>query len=103
MPDSANAVVDKFVTAINAGDRDAVLALFADGASMSDDGNDRNLAAWLDREMFSTNGRIEIESASADGLSLIAGVTNDTWGAMRTTWQFFVDGDKITRFETGQA
>jgi hypothetical protein len=103
MPESANAVVEEFVTAINAGERDTVLALFADGATMSDDGSERNLAAWLDREMFDTNGRIEIESSSADGLSLIAGVTNDTWGAMRTRWQFFVDGDKITRFETGQA
>ncbi|HEV3358466.1 MAG TPA: nuclear transport factor 2 family protein [Pseudonocardiaceae bacterium] len=103
MPESANAVVEEFVTAINAGDKDTVLALFADGASMSDDGSERNLAAWLDREMFTTNGRIEIESSSDDGLSLIAGVTNDTWGTMRTRWQFFVDGDKITRFETGQA
>ncbi|HEY4020872.1 MAG TPA: nuclear transport factor 2 family protein [Pseudonocardiaceae bacterium] len=103
MPDSANPLVTQFVDAINAGDKDGLSALLADGATMSDDGSDRDLDAWLDREMFSTNGRIEIESSSGEGLSLIAQVTNDTWGAMRTTWKFFVDGDKIIRFETGQA
>jgi hypothetical protein len=103
MPDSANALVSKFVAAINAGDKVGLSALLADGATMSDDGSDRNLDAWLDREMFSTHGRVTIESASADGLSLIAEVSNDTWGAMRTSWKFFVDGDKISRFETGQA
>ena len=103
MPDSASPLVDRFVTAINAGDKPGLYALLADGATMSDDGSERDLDAWLDREMFSTHGRITIESASAEGLSLIAEVSNDTWGAMRTTWKFFVDGDKITRFETGQA
>lgn len=104
MPDSADPLVTRFVDAINAGDKDGLYALLAEGASMSDDGSDRNLDAWLDREMFSANGRIRIESVtSSDGLSLIAEVTNDTWGAMRTVWKFFVAGDKITRFETGQA
>jgi hypothetical protein len=104
MPDSANPLVNQFVAAINSGDKDGLSALLADGATMSDDGSDRKLDSWLDREMFTTHGRIKIESStSADGLSLIAEVTNDTWGAMRTTWKFFVDGDKITRFETGQA
>jgi hypothetical protein len=104
MPDSADPVVTRFVDAVNAGDKDGLSALLADGASMSDDGSDRDLDTWLDREMFSTHGRITIESVtSSDGRSLIAEVTNDTWGAMRTTWKFFVDNDKIIRFETGQA
>jgi hypothetical protein len=104
VPDAPDPVVTAFADAINAGDRNAVHALLADGASMSDDGRDRDLGTWLDREMFSTHGRIEIESVtSPDGLSLLAEVTNDTWGAMRTRWKFFVDNDKITRFETGQA
>ena len=104
MPDAANPLVIQFADAINAGDKDGVHALLADGASMSDDGSDRDLDSWLEREMFSTHGRIKIESVtSPDGLSLLAEVTNDTWGAMRTTWKFFVDDNKITRFETGQA
>ncbi|HEY4456637.1 MAG TPA: nuclear transport factor 2 family protein [Pseudonocardiaceae bacterium] len=104
MPDSPNPLVTAFAEAINAGDKDGVYALLADGASMSDDGSDRDLDTWLEREMFATHGRIKIESVtSQDGLSLVAEVTNDTWGAMRTTWKFFVDSNKITRFETGQA
>jgi hypothetical protein len=104
MPDSADPLVARFVTAVNAGDNEGLHALLAEGASMSDEGSDRDLDAWLDREMFATNGRIEIESVtSPDGRSLIAEVTNDTWGAMRTVWKFFVSDEKITRFETGQA
>ena len=96
-------VVRAFVTAVNAGDRDAFFALLAPGATMSDDGSERNLEEWVDREIFSANGRMEVESESEDGRSLIARYTNSTWGAMRTTWRFVVDGDKISRFETGQA
>ena len=104
MPDSPDPLVTAFADAINAGDRDRVHALLADGATMSDDGSDRDLDTWLDREMFSTHGRMKIESVtSPDGLSLLAEVTNDTWGAMRTRWKFFVDNNKIARFETGQA
>jgi hypothetical protein len=70
---------------------------------MSDDGSGRDLDEWVDREIFSSNGHMEVESESDDGRSLIVTYTNSTWGAMRTTWKFVVDGDKVTRFETGQA
>ena len=97
MPDSAHPLVTRFTAAINAGDKDGLSALLADGASMSDDGRDRDLNSWLDREMFPTHGRITIESVtSPDGLELLAEVSNDTWGAMRTTWKFFVDKGRIT-------
>jgi hypothetical protein len=45
---------------------------------------------------------MEVESQSDDGRSLIASYTNSTWGAMRTAWKFVVEGDKMSRFETGQ-
>jgi hypothetical protein len=96
-------VVRSFVAAVNSGDRDAFLALLAPGATMSDDGSDRDLEEWVDREIFSSNGRMEVESESEEGRSLVANYTNSTWGSMRTTWRFFVDGDKVSRFETGQA
>lgn len=96
-------VVRAFVAAVNASDRDAFFALLAPGATMSDDGSERDLEEWVDREIFSANGRMEVESESEDGRSLIANYTNSTWGAMRTTWRFVVDGDRISRFETGQA
>jgi hypothetical protein len=96
-------VVRAFVGAVNAGDRDAFFALLAPGATMSDDGSERNLEEWVDREIFSSQGRMEVESQSDDGRSLEVTYTNSTWGAMRTKWTFVVDGDKISRFETGQA
>ncbi|MEV4426554.1 nuclear transport factor 2 family protein [Streptomyces sp. R-07] len=95
--------VRAFVTALNANDRSAVMDLLAPGATMSDDGSDRNLQEWLDREAFSSRGHMDVESEADGGRALVATYRNDTWGAMRTKWQFTVDGGRISRFETGQA
>jgi hypothetical protein len=95
--------VRAFVTAINAGDRDAFFALLTPEATMSDDGSERDLEDWVDREIFSASGRMEVESHSDDGRALVAQYSNSTWGAMRTAWRFTVEGEKIGRFETGQA
>ena len=99
----ADSVVRKFVEAVNAGDRDAFFGLLTKGATMSDDGSDRNLEEWVDREIFSSDGRMEVESQSDDGRSLIVNYTNSTYGSMRTDWRFVVEGEKVARFETGQA
>jgi len=95
--------VQALIAAINAGDRAAFLAALAPGATMSDDGTDRDLASWADREIFTVNGHLDVVSASDGGRSLIAAYRNDTWGEMRTRWAFTVTGGKISRFETGQA
>jgi hypothetical protein len=95
--------VRALISAVNAGDRDAFFALLAPGATMSDDGTERNLEEWVDREIFDADGRMEVEEQSADGLHLTATNSNSTWGAMRTTWRFDIDGGKVSRFETGQA
>lgn len=92
-----------FVEAVNVGDRDAFFALLTPDASMSDDGSERDLEEWVDREIFSSNGRMQVGTESDDGRSLEVTYTNSTWGAMRTKWHFVVEGDKVTRFETGQA
>lgn len=99
----ADPAVRAFVAALNAGDREAFQAALAPDASMSDDGTERNLADWAEREIFSSNGRMAVESQSDDGLTLVAQYANDTWGEMRTRWQFTVEGEKVKRFETGQA
>jgi hypothetical protein len=98
-----DSVVRRLVDAINAGDRDAFFAVLTSDATMSDDGSDRDLTEWVDREIFTVNGHLDVASADDDGRSLIADYRNDTWGAMRTRWRFTVDGDRISRFETGQA
>jgi len=70
---------------------------------MSDDGSERDLKEWTEREIFSSKGHMTVESESADGQSLIATYSNSTWGDMRTAWRFELLGDRIARFETGQA
>ncbi|MET9362697.1 nuclear transport factor 2 family protein [Streptomyces sp. NPDC006632] len=96
--------VRAFVGALNSGDRDAFTAALAPGATMSDDGADRDVADWTEREIFSSGGHMDIENQTRDGLALVANYRNDTWGEMRTAWRFTVDGDgRISRFETGQA
>ncbi|MBO1413721.1 nuclear transport factor 2 family protein [Streptomyces sp. FH025] len=95
--------VRTFVTAINAGDRDAFLAVLTEDATMSDDGSDRELLPWIDREIFGPNGRIDVQTESSGGHALVANFTNETWGEMRTAWRFTVEHGRISRFETGQA
>jgi hypothetical protein len=99
----ADPVVRRFIESVNAGDRDAFFAQLTDDATMSDDGSERDLTDWVDREIFSADGRMEVESQSDDGRSLIVNYTNSTYGAMRTVWRFVIENDKVARFETGQA
>ena len=101
--DVTDPAVQALIAAINDGDRAAFFAALTPGATMSDDGTDRDLASWADREIFSVNGHLEVVSAADDGRSVIAAYRNDTWGEMRTRWAFTVTGGKVSRFETGQA
>jgi hypothetical protein len=98
-----NPVVAELVAAINAGDRAAFLGLLTPDATLSDDGTERVLTDWIDREIFTANGHMSVESEEPDGLRLRARFRNDTWGAMTTAWRFVLDGDRISRIETGQA
>ncbi|MFJ9952203.1 nuclear transport factor 2 family protein [Kitasatospora sp. NPDC091207] len=91
------------VTAINAGDREAFTTLLSEGATMSDDGSDRDLHDWIDREIFSSHGHMDVQSESDHGRALVANYSNETWGEMRTAWRFVVEDGRISRFETGQA
>ncbi|WP_030290953.1 hypothetical protein [Streptomyces katrae] len=97
-------IVRAFVTAVNAGDQSAFRAVLAEGATMSDDGSDRDLTQWAEKEIWSSNGHMDIETEADGGRALVANYRNDTWGEMRTAWRFTVTGDgRISRFETGQA
>ncbi|WP_067716877.1 hypothetical protein [Nocardia yamanashiensis] len=95
-------IVTKFVDAVNAHDSDAFFRTLAADASMSDDGQERNLAQWTESEIFATNGRMKIESVTSP-TSFVADYSNDRWGAMRTAWKFTLFDGLISRFETGQA
>ncbi|MGW2561782.1 nuclear transport factor 2 family protein [Streptomyces sp. NPDC001514] len=95
--------VRAFVKAVNSNDRDAFMAALTPDATMSDDGSDRDLDDWTDKEIFSSRGHMEIESESDEGRTLVARYRNETWGEMRTKWKFTVENGKVTRFDTGQA
>lgn len=100
---SSNPVVAQLIDAINAGDRAAFLATLTPDATLSDDGTQRSLPEWIDREIFSVNGRFTLEKEEPGGLAMRVRFRNDTWGEMSTFWRFEVTGDKISRIETGQA
>ncbi|KIF07164.1 hypothetical protein PL81_03555 [Streptomyces sp. RSD-27] len=95
--------VRAFVTAVNAGDQQAFAAALTPGATMSDDGSDRDVKDWAEREIFSSGGHMDVESESDGGRALVAAYRNDTWGEMRTAWRFTVSDGRVSRFETGQA
>ncbi|MEU9706403.1 nuclear transport factor 2 family protein [Streptomyces sp. NPDC047981] len=95
--------VRTFVAALNANDEQAFFAALAPDATMSDDGSDRDVREWTDKEIFSSRGHMDVQSEKDGGLTLVANYRNDTWGEMRTAWRFVVEGGKIARFETGQA
>ncbi|MFF1922946.1 nuclear transport factor 2 family protein [Streptomyces sp. NPDC058221] len=95
--------VRAFVSAVNANDQQAFFDALTPGATMSDDGTARDLREWTEREIFSANGRMAVESETDGGRALVVMYSNDTWGAMRTAWRFTVEGGRTSRFETGQA
>ncbi|MFF6838787.1 nuclear transport factor 2 family protein [Streptomyces tanashiensis] len=95
--------VRAFVTALNAYDEPGLFEVLTPGATMSDDGSERDVRQWLDREVFASRGHMDVESEADGGRALVARYRNDTWGEMRTKWVFTVDGGKVSRFETGQA
>jgi hypothetical protein len=95
--------VQALIDAINAGDRAAFLAALGPNPTMTDDGTERNLEEWVDREIFTVHGHLTVESSTDDGRSLVARYRNDTWGEMRTRWRFTVEDGKVTHFDTGQA
>ncbi|MFE5188167.1 nuclear transport factor 2 family protein [Streptomyces sp. NPDC056628] len=96
--------VRAFVAAVNAHDREGFMSVLAPGATMADDGTDRDLTDWVDREIFSSRGHLKVDNESNQGRDLVASYRNDTYGEMRTRWHFEVEDDgRISRFETGQA
>jgi hypothetical protein len=95
--------VRAFIDALNAGDRAAFQAALTPDATMADDGRERDLAEWTEKEIFSSQGHLEVEAVEDDGRAFIANYSNSTWGAMRTRWAFTVRDGKVARFETGQA
>ena len=77
--DVTEPAVQALIAAINAGDREGFFAALTPDATMSDDGTDRDLAGWAEREIFTVHGHLDVVSARDGGRSLIAAYRNDTW------------------------
>jgi len=65
--DVTEPAVRALIKAINDGDRAAFFAALAPDATMSDDGTDRDLAEWAEREIFSSHGHLDVVSARITG------------------------------------
>jgi hypothetical protein len=61
--DVKDPAVRALIAAINAGDQQAFFAALTPDATMSDDGTDRTVAEWADREIFSVHGHLDVVSA----------------------------------------
>lgn len=99
----ADPAVRAFVLAVNTGNRTAFRDALTADATMSDDGTDRDVQSWADREIFSAHGHMTVDQQSPDGLALLARYRNDAWGEMKTRWRFTVSDGRVSRFDTGQA
>ena len=66
----SNPVVRRLAAAINDGDRGAFLATLTPDATLTDDSNPRSLRDWIDREIFSALGHMNVEREEEDGLYL---------------------------------
>ncbi|WP_103501648.1 MULTISPECIES: hypothetical protein [Streptomyces] len=95
--------VAAFVKAVNSGNREAFFAALTDDATMADDGTERDLTAWADREIFGAKGHLEVEEVTDGGRNLTATYSNSVWGGLRTRWTFSVTDGRVSRFVTGQS
>ena len=71
---------------------------------MADDGSDRDLDEWIDREIFSSNGHMDVDNESQGGRALLAQLPQRHLGRDADPVELPVEDDgRISRFETGQA
>ncbi|WJV45034.1 nuclear transport factor 2 family protein [Streptomyces flavofungini] len=96
-------VVSAFVDAVNAQDPAALWTVLAQDATVIDVGTERDLGAWVERELFSSHARMDVVQESPDGLSVTARFHNDIWGDIDTAWEFTVSDGVIRRFVAGPA
>jgi hypothetical protein len=100
-----NPIVRDAIRALNARDRHGWLSLFANGATMTDDGSERNLVEWSDREFFedSRASITVINHTEDEGRTLYAQLHSDRWGDFETYMKFEIDdANRITRLDVGQ-
>ena len=93
-----NPTVRAAVIAIRDGDRDAFLALFESDAKLTDDGEPQSLLEWVDRELFTAHGRLDVQREQQNGLELIGRFHSDQWNMM-TVWRFEIVNRRVRRLD----
>jgi hypothetical protein len=99
-----NPLVRAAIEALNAGDRQAWLSLFALGAALTDDGNAREFTRWSESELFgeSKTTLASIDRVEDNGLTIYGKLHSESWGEFTTFMKFTILGNKITRLDVGQ-
>lgn len=92
------------IEALNAHDRTAWDALFAPGATFSDDGNEGSLKHFADGAFGKGNeGFTSISKVEENGRHVYGGYHSGTWGDFLVFFKFQLKDGRITRLEVGQA
>lgn len=97
-------LVRRAVAALNAGDRDAWMAVFTRDATLTDDGRRQDFVKWSDRELFGKGrGRLTgIDREENGGLTLFGRFHSAQWGTFKTFLRFHQRGDKFCGLDVGQ-
>lgn len=99
-----NPTVKAAIEALNAHDRATWEALFAHGATFSDDGNEGSISSFTNNAFGKGKERFtSIEKVENNGLDVYGRYHSDTWGDFKTYFKFHVSEGRITRLEVGQA
>lgn len=94
--------VRRFMAALARQDRQALGTLLAADAALTDDGEPFPPMTWLDREVFSGDGRLEVVSERDDGTALAGGFTPRRW-SLDTVWRFTLQGEQVARLDVSAA
>ena len=91
------------IDALQRGDRKAWAELFEPGAKLLDDGEPRDLAAFI-REAVGHERFTAIEEVEQHGLRVTGAFHSERWGDFRTYFQFHLSRNgKIAQLDIGQA
>ncbi len=92
------------IDALNAHDRKAWDALFAPGATFSDDGHEGSLSNFSNNAFGKGKERFtSIDKVENNGLDVYGRLHSDSWGDFKAYFKFRVKDGRITRLEVGQA
>ncbi|MGI5166863.1 nuclear transport factor 2 family protein [Spirillospora sp. CA-253888] len=94
--------VNALVQALNDGDRDGFRGLLDPDAVLTDNGIERDVRDWFDKEIFNVGGRFTVQRTEPDG-SMLVKLDNERWGELDTRWRFTVRDGRVERIETAQA